>query len=126
MRSFDKDAALPFEPHIGKRYEKIPNEPRVMYIGKATDEWTEEKGTKIENVPQDTPFFRFIRDLVPEIYGKAGYPAPNAPDYQWMWDRIVWSNLMKIGGRKGKSEVSPCQPAEGSGEGNPSRRALGI
>lgn len=96
-----------FVPRVGKLYGE-KDAPRIMFVGKATagwggdsksleDDWqaTENFYDKLYNGEYKSQFWYYIRGLTREIYKEVGLNYEN--DIQWAVDRVIWSNLMKIG-----------------------------
>lgn len=103
--------AGPFVPMVGKRYGE-PGSPRLMFVGKATYGWDEPPELSLEacailthahckqvsNGGYRSAFWRFLDRMTRRMHSAAGCDSSNSPE--WALDRLVWSNLFKIGAAK--------------------------
>lgn len=100
--------AAPFVPVVGTHYG-APDAPKIMYIGKATEGWDEEPRMTLAGRDLFTRefyeslcsgdyrsiYWYFIRNMTEKLYSAVGAESKN--DMKWALDRVIWSNLMKIG-----------------------------
>lgn len=102
-----QDCEGAFVPRVGSLYDE-EGAPRIMFIGKATagwggssksleDDWrvTEEFYEDLYTYQYRSMFWYYIRNLTSGVYGKLGLHFEQ--DMRWVLDRVIWSNLMKIG-----------------------------
>lgn len=106
-REFKSDGA--FVPRVGRLYGEN-DAPRIMFIGKGTagwggsslsldDDWqaTQRFYDKLYNKEYRSQFWDFIRNLTKGLFDRVGLDCED--DMRWALDRVVWSNLMKIGAK---------------------------
>lgn len=117
-RYAEASIAHPFSTYVGCRYKEIKSIPRIMFVGKATAGWDKPGGqalshkfvndVKLGKYPWGG-FWPFIIDLVPKIYGACRLETRIDPE--WVLDRIVWSNLMRLGSGGGNpsGKLYKCQ-----------------
>lgn len=101
--------SYPFKPHIGSEFKAGKGQPRLMFVGKATYDW--QKGDnaskfikeEIKTRKYASPFWRHIFDIASAVYNETDVKKldiDNLADREWVIDRIVWSNLAKIGSKE--------------------------
>lgn len=112
----EESIALPFSTYVGCRYKEMRNIPRVMFVGKATAGWDRPEGQSHKFINEVKSgrypwgqFWPFIIDLVPKIYGACR--VETKMDREWVLDRIVWSNLTRLGSGGGNpsGKLYKCQ-----------------
>ena len=110
----DFAVAAPFVPVVGTHYGE-PGAPKIMYIGKATEGWGTRPASSLAEDRASTKDFYdrlsagkyrsmywfFIRDLTAKLFDVTGNVCTadhgNENPMKWALDRVIWSNLMKIG-----------------------------
>ena len=108
----------PFRPYVGSAYEEAEH-PRSMFCGKATNGWHDGDYTgpdwsegeaewakafiddSIKPKTFDSAFWRFITDTGSRLLELDDATTPSGDDRMTLLDKIIWTNVAKIGGRTG-------------------------
>lgn len=105
-----ENPSYPFEPHIGSEFKTGKGQPRLMFVGKATYGW--QKGSDASDFVKKSSwannkyysaFWKHLFDVVRAVYYKTSQKKldiANKQNREWVIDRIVWSNLARIGSEK--------------------------